>query len=137
MAIETKEINGREYTFYQIGVFEKSKMFARIQKQLLPAFAGAGLSMSSDTSSLIAALSERVTPELLTEIVLPMFKLAQVASVEHERKIDSPVAIDTCFDDMDDFFELIIEVAKYNFLPSLLRLMQKFGSSVGGQPQTE
>ena len=127
----TTIINNREYAFNQIGVFEKSKLFAKIQKIVVPAFAGSGVKLDSNATAIIAALSERFTDELLDDVVIPMFKLAQVASLEHQKKIDSPAAVNACFDDMDDFFTLVFEVAKENFLPSLKRLMENFGGSDG------
>lgn len=127
----TTIINNREYAFNQIGVFEKSKLFAKIQKIVVPAFAGSGVKLDSNATAIIAALSERFTDELLDDVVIPMFKLAQVASLEHKMKIDSPAAVNACFDDMDDFFTLVFEVAKENFLPSLKRLMENFGGSDG------
>lgn len=127
----TTIINNREYAFNQIGVFEKSKLFAKIQKIVVPAFAGSGVKLDSNATAIIAALSERFTDELLDDVVIPMFKLAQVASIEHQKKIDSPAAVNACFDDMDDFFTLVFEVAKENFLPSLKRLMENFGGSDG------
>lgn len=127
----TTIINNREYAFNQIGVFEKSKLFAKIQKIVVPAFAGSGVKLDSNATAIIAALSERFTDELLDDVVIPMFKLAQVASIEHQKKIDSPAAVNACFNDMDDFFTLVFEVAKENFLPSLKRLMENFGGSDG------
>lgn len=127
----TTIINNREYAFNQIGVFEKSKLFAKIQKIVVPAFAGSGVKLDSNATAIISALSERFTDDLLDDVVIPMFKLAQVASIEHQKKIDSPASVNACFDDMDDFFTLVFEVAKENFLPSLKRLMENFGGSDG------
>ena len=129
----TTIVGNKEYQFSQIGVFEKSKLFAKIQALIVPAFAGSGIKLDSNATTIIAALSERITPELLDEVVMPMFKLAQVASIEHQKKIDSPAAVNACFDDMDDFFTLVFEVAKENFLPSLKRLMENFGGKDGIQ----
>lgn len=140
--METVEINGREYTFHQIGVFDKATMFAALQKQFLPAMkdispAEGEKVMDIPMTKIVGALSERFTPEVLKDLVLPMFKLAQVVSVEHGRKVDSQMAVNTCFDDMDDFLALVLEVAKSNFLPSIKRVMQQYGFSGGDQPQME
>lgn len=129
----TTIVGNKEYQFSQIGVFEKSKLFAKIQALIVPAFAGSGIKLDSNATTIIAALSERITPELMEDVVLPMFKLAQVSSVEDQCKVDSGAAINRCFADMDDFLLMVVEVAKENFLPSLKRLMENFGGKDGVQ----
>lgn len=133
---ETTIINNREYTFGSIGVFEKSELFAKMQAIVLPALKNVKLDSENGAETalaLFAAISPCITEKELTEIIVPMLRLSQAASVEHQCKIDSKIAINKCFDDMDDFFILVFEVAKYNFLPSIRRLVESFGGSDGTQ----
>lgn len=133
-------INNKEYSFGQIGVFEKSELFAKMQAIVLPALKNVkfdGESSADTALAMFAAISPCITEKELNEIVLPMLRLSQAASVEDGCKIDSKMAINKCFDDMDSFFTLVYEVAKYNFLPSIKRLMENFGVSDGSQKATE
>ena len=136
---ETTIINNREYTYQSMGVFEKSELFAKIQAAFLPALKDVKLNGGDGAElalQVFAAISPCITEKELNDIVLPMFKLSQVASIEHNCKIDSRIAVNKCFDDMDDFFTLVYEVAKSNFFPSIKRLMDNFGVSAGGQKAT-
>ena len=133
-------INNKEYSFGQIGVFEKSELFAKIQAIVLPALKNVkfdGNSGADTALAMFAAISPCITEKELNDIVIPMLRLSQSASMEDNCKIDSKVAINKCFDDMDDFFTFVFEVAKYNFLPSIKRLMANFGVSDGSQKATE
>lgn len=132
-------INNKEYSFGQIGVFEKSELFAKMQAIVLPALKNVkfeGNSNSDTALAMFGAISQCITEKELNDIVIPMLRLSQAADIEQNCKIDSKLAINKCFEDMDDFFLFVYEVGKANFLPSIKRLMASFGVSDGGQKAT-
>ena len=144
MSRESIYIKDKEYAASKIGAFAANGIILKLQKLILPVLgevAGGGKSvMEMDVSSAFRLISEKLDDSVMTDIVMPMFKLSQVASVTDQVKIDSSAAINKVFQDADglaDFYELIYEVLKFNFGNFFGRLAERFGSSVGVQPETK
>ena len=140
-------IKDREYAASKIPAFAANGIILKLQKLVLPVIgelAGDGKSkvdvMNMDVSAAFQIISEKLDDSVMTDIVLPMFKLAQVASITDNCKIDSAQAIDKVFQDADglaDFYELVYEVLRLNFGNFFKRLAERFGNSAGVQPGTE
>lgn len=139
----TEIIGEKEYAFSKIGAFEGNAIILKLQKLILPIFgelAGGGKKstkdlMEMDIGPVFKIISENVDQAMIDNIVFPMFKLAQVASVTDNVKIDSKVNFDKVFtvDTLGDFYELIFLVLKFNFGNFLQGLMARFGNSGGDQ----
>jgi len=144
---ETFIIGNKEYAASKIAAFAANGILLKLQKLILPVLgeiAGDGKKtaniMDMDVSSAFEVISQKLDESVITDIVIPMFKLAQVASVTDNVKIDSPQTIDKVFGDADglaDFYELIFEVMKFNFAGFFSNLAARFGNNAGGQPVTE
>lgn len=144
---ETFYIKDREFAASKIDAFSANSLILKLQKLVLPVIgelAGDGKQkidvMSMDVSAAFQIISEKLDDSVMTDIVLPMFKLSQVACVTDNIKIDSAQAINKVFTDADglaEFYELIFEVLKFNFGNFFARLAERFGSSAGTQPVTE
>ena len=134
-------IKDKEYAASKIAAFEANSIILKLQKLILPVIgelAGDGGAkvdiMNMDVSAAFRVISEKLDDSVMTDIVLPMFKLAQVASVTDNVKIDSSQNINKVFVDSDglaDFYELIYEVMKYNFGGFFTSLAGRFGSKSG------
>ena len=137
MARETFVINNKEYCASKIAAFAANSIILKLQKLVLPVIgevAGVGDVMNMDVKSAFQVISSKLDDSVMNDIVLPMFKLAQVASVDDNIKIDSPQAIDRVFADADgltDLYELIFEVLKFNFGGFFTNLMGRFGAQNG------
>ena len=137
---ETFIIKDREFAANKIAAFAANGLILKLQKLVLPVLgevAGSGKVdvMNMDVSKAFEIISTRLDDSVINDIVLPMFKLAQVACVTENIKIDSPQAIDKVFQDADglaDFYTLIWEVLKYNFAGFFAQLADRFGGQGGG-----
>lgn len=143
---ETFIIGNKEYAASKIAAFAANGILLKLQKLILPVLgeiAGDGKKtaniMDMDVSSAFEVISQKLDESVMTDIVIPMFKLAQVASVTDNVKIDSAQSIDKVFTDADglaDFYELIFEVLKFNFAGFFSNLAARFGGKSGGLPVT-
>lgn len=144
MERETFIIGEKEFAAHKIAPFAANGILLKLQKIILPVLGEVvgdnkkQISiMEMDIGSALQILSERLDEKTMTDIVLPMFKLSQVASVTDGIKIDSPAAIDKVFvnaDGLGDLYELIYEVLKYNFAGFFAKVAERFGGSVGTPP---
>lgn len=140
-------IKDKEYSASKIGAFEANGIILKLQKLILPVIgelAGDGSNktdvMNMDVGAAFQIISSKLDDSVMSDIVLPMFKLSQVASVTDSMKIDSPVAINKVFQDADglaDFYELIFEVLKFNFSGFFVSLMARFGNNGGNHQETK
>jgi len=91
-----------------------------------------------DMRQVADAVSAKLDDSVMSDIIMPMFKLANVASVTDNVKIDSPVNFDKVFsvDELGDFYELVFEVLKYNYGNFFASLASRFGSK-SGDPVTK
>lgn len=136
-------IKDREFAASKIAAFAANGLIMKLQKLILPvlgevASGGQVDVMNMDVSKAFEVISSKLDESVMNDIVLPMFKLSQVACVTDNVKIDSPQAIDKVFHDADglaDLYELIYEVLKYNFAGFFAQVAARFGGSVGEVPK--
>jgi len=136
-------IKDKEYAASKIAAFAANGIILKLQKLVLPVLgelAGDGKAkvdvMNMDVSAAFQIISDKLDESVMNDIILPMFKLSQVASVTDNCKIDSAQAIDKVFQDADglaELYELIFEVLKFNFGSFFTSLAARFGNSAGSQ----
>lgn len=128
-------IGTKEYACFKIPAFQANSLLLKLQKLVLPVIGemttGKGLDM--DVRQIADVISGKLDDSVMNEIVMPLFKLANVLSVTDNVKIDSPANFDKVFtvDDLGDFYELVFEVLKFNFGNFFSSLAARFGNSVG------
>lgn len=147
MQRESFFIGQKEYAASKIGAFEANRIILKLQKLVLPVIgelAGDGKQktdiMNMDISNVFELISSKLDDTVMSDIVLPMFKLSQVACVTDNIKIDSPTAIDKVFGDADglaDFYTLIFDVLKYNFAGFFAQVAALFGGKDGSHVITK
>lgn len=140
-------IKDKEYAASKIAAFAANGIILKLQKLVLPVLgelAGDGKAkvdvMNMDVSAAFQIISDKLDESVMTDIVLPMFKLSQVASVTDNCKIDSSQAIDKVFQDADglaNLYELIFEVLKFNFSGFFSQMAERFGVKSGIQPEVK
>lgn len=138
---ETFIIGDKSYSASKIGAFASNDIILKLQKIVLPAIgqlktdnSKATDVMDMDIGKLLQFLSTQLNQSVMTDIVMPMFKLSQVACTTDNIKIDSAAAIDKVFSDADglaDFYVLVFEVLKYNFAGFFTKLTANFGNKDG------
>lgn len=134
---ETFIIGDKEYSASKIAAFEANGIILKLQKLILPVLggmAGGGNIMDMDVNAAFKTISEKLDESVMTDIVMPMFKLAQVACITDNCKIDSPQAINKVFNDADglaDLYTLIFDVLKFNFSGFFSRMGALIGSKNG------
>ena len=142
MTRHTVIIGDKEYAMTKIPAFQANGIALKLQKIILPIFGEvAGESKGKKTSVLdmdvrgaFNILSAKLDESVMSDIVLPMFKLSQVACTSENLKLENDAAINRVFVDADglsDFYELIFEVLKYNFGSFFQKLAARFGGNVG------
>lgn len=133
-------IGSEEYQSTKIPAFEANEIILKLQRLILPVLGGLANGQSlgeMDVNQAFKIISERLDSSVMTDIVLPMFRLSATAKVSGKAiKIDSSKAINEAFGDADglaDMYELIFEVLRFNFASFFIRLMERFGNKDGTQ----
>lgn len=132
-------IGSREFTCVRMNAFAANKLLMRLQKIAVPVMGslmGAGKGLGDiDVKEAAAAIAEHLDETLMDTIVLPMFAEAKVFSVENKKFIKSGAEIDQCFttENLFDLYQLIFEVARYQFGPFFASLAERFGSLTAGE----
>lgn len=138
MQQETFIIGSREFTCARMNAFAANKLLMRIQKIAVPVMGslmGAGKGIGDiDVKEAAAAIAEHLDETLMDTIVLPMFAEAKVFSAENKKFVKSGTDIDQCFttENLFDLYQLIFEVARYQFGPFFGSLAERFGSLIEG-----
>ena len=139
MQQETFIIGSREYTCVRMNAFAANKLLMRLQKIAVPVMGslmGAGKGLGDiDVKEAAAAIAEHLDETLMDTIVLPMFAEAKVFSAENKKFVKSGTDIDQCFttENLFDLYQLIFEVARYQFGPFFASLAERFGSLTAGE----
>lgn len=134
MQQETFIIGSREFTCVRMNAFAANKLLMRLQKIAVPVMGslmGAGKGLGDiDVKEAAAAIAEHLDESLMDTIVLPMFAEAKVFSAENKKFIKSGAEIDQCFttENLFDLYELIFQVARYQFGPFFAQLADRFGN---------
>ena len=138
MQQETFIIGSREFTCARMNAFAANKILMRIQKIAVPVMGslmGAGKGLGDiDVKEAAQAIAEHLDETLMDTIVLPMFAEAKVFSAEQKKFVKSGTDIDQCFttENLFDLYQLIFEVARYQFGPFFASLAERFGSLTDG-----
>lgn len=139
MQQETFIIGSREFTCVRMNAFAANKLLMRLQKIAVPVMGslmGAGKGLGDiDVKEAAAAIAERLDETLMDTIVLPMFSEAKVFSAEQKKFVKVGTDIDQCFttENLSDLYQLIFEVARYQFGPFFASLVERFGSLTAGE----
>lgn len=139
MQQETFIIGSREFTCVRMNAFAANKLLMRLQKIAVPVMGslmGAGKGLGDiDVKEAAAAIAEHLDETLMDTIVLPMFAEAKVFSAENKKFVKSGTDIDQCFttENLFDLYQLIFEVARYQFSPFFASLAERFGSLTAGE----
>ena len=129
-------IGAEEYTALKMNAFEANAILLRLNKVILPVVGGLTKGrqnvnlLDADLSEVAGISAENLTEEVMTTIVLPMFKGSKVYSVEKKLFIDKEAAINVAFtvDNLFDLYTLIWEVLKLNFEVFFRKAAASFGS---------
>lgn len=139
MQQETFIIGSREFTCVRMNAFAANKLLMRLQKIAVPVMGslmGAGKGLGDiDVKEAATAIAEHLDESLMDTIVLPMFAEAKVFSAENKKFVKSGTDIDQCFttENLFDLYQLIFEVARYQFGPFFASLAERFGSLTAGE----
>jgi len=139
MTRKTEIIGAKEYAFFKIPAFQANGILLKLQKLVLPVLGslnpekGKGL-LDMDMREIAEVVSSKLDESVMTEIVMPLFKLSNAASVTDNIKIDSAQNFDKVFVDGDglaDMYELVFLILQYNFANFFSSLAARFGSNAG------
>lgn len=136
MTRQAEIIGQKEYAFYKIPAFQANSILLKLQKLVLPVIGeitGSKKGLDMDMREIADVVSAKLDDSVMAEIVMPMFKLANVISVTDNLKIDSQANFDKVFtvDELGDFYELVFLVLKYNYGNFFNSLAARFGNSAG------
>lgn len=143
MSRETFIISDKEYAASKVSAFAANGIILKLQRLVLPVLgvmAGNGKAqvsvMDMDISDALEVISSKLDENVMIDIVMPLFKLSQVACVTDNIKLDNSGAIDKVFIDADglaDLYMLIFEVLKFNFAGFFTKMAASFGNNDGSQ----
>lgn len=136
MNTETFIIGNKEYTATRMNAFDANLILLKIQKIVLPLFGSikgqqGKISdlMDMDLKEAASILADNLNEDTFKNIVFPMFDKSNVYSAEAKRKIKSAADVDIVFtaENLFDLYELIWEVALFNFRPFFQQITGRFG----------
>jgi hypothetical protein len=129
MAQTTVIVGNREYTVQSLSVMDAAKFQMRITQVLAPlgALVMSGGNMDiKDAAPIIASVMD---DGFLSNIVLPVFEKSRVYDNEGKFFLNSETAINKAFtaEALDEFYELIWEVGKFQFGPFIDKMKSRSG----------
>jgi|GEM_PF-1238894 len=130
----------REFTCHPMNAFAANKLLLRLQKIVVPVFgamAGTGKALGDvDVKEAAEVIAQHLNESTMDDIVLPMFAESKLYSIEDKRFIKSGTDIDVCFTvaNLFEMYELIFEVAKFQFGPFFLKITERFGAVTAAVP---
>lgn len=142
MNTETFIIGNREYTANRMNAFDANLILLKIQKIVLPIFGSIKGQegkvvdlMDMDLKEAASVLAENLSEDTFKNIVFPMFDKSNVYCAEAKRKIKSAADVDIVFtaENLFDLYELIWEVALFNFRPFFQQISVRFGLLPAGE----
>lgn len=133
MQQETFIIGSNEYTVMPMNAFAANKLLMRLQKIAVPVIGsliGTGTSLGDiDVKQAAQVIAENLDEHIMDNIVLPMFAESRLYRVENKKFIKNGTDIDQCFttETLFDLYELIFEVARFQFGPFFASMVKRFG----------
>lgn len=142
MQRESFIVGGKEYQASKIPAFEANGIILRLQRLVLPVLGGmaGGKSLADlDAKEAMEIISTKLDDAVMTDIVMPMFKLSRVACTSESPayELNSSTNFNKAFVDADglaDMYELIFLVLRYNFGAFFTKLAERFGAPASGSP---
>jgi hypothetical protein len=138
MTQETFIISSREFTCVRMNAFAANRLLMRFQKIAVPLIGtlmGGGKSLGDvDVKEAAQIIAMNLDESIMDTIVLPLFSESRVYCVDSKKFIKSAIDIDQCFttENLFDLYELIFEVAKFQFAPFFTVLIERFGALTSG-----
>ena len=143
MQQETFIVGSREFTCVRMNAFAANKLLMRLQKIAVPVMGslmrgGKGLG-DIDVKEAAQVIAANLDESIMENIVLPLFAESKVFSAENKKFVKSGTDIDQCFttENLFDLYELIFEVARYQFGPFFASLVERFGALTDGKKTPE
>lgn len=139
MQQETFIVGSREFTCVRMNAFAANKLLMRLQKIAVPVMGslmGAGKGLGDiDVKEAAQVIAANLDESIMENIVLPLFAESKVFSAENKKFVKSGTDIDQCFttENLFDLYELIFEVARYQFGPFFASLVERFGALTDGK----
>ena len=143
MQQETFIVGSREFTCLRMNAFAANKLLMRLQKIAVPVMGslmGGGKGLGDiDVKEAAQVIAANLDESIMENIVLPLFAESKVFSAENKKFIKSGTDIDQCFttENLFDLYELIFEVARYQFGPFFASLGERFGALTDGKKTPE
>lgn len=143
MQQETFIVGTREFTCVRMNAFAANKLLMRLQKIVVPvigSLVGAGKGLGDiDVKEAAQVIAGNLDESIMDNIVLPLFAESRVYCAETKKFIKSGTDIDQCFttENLFDLYELIFEVARYQFGPFFASLVDRFGALTEGGKMTQ
>lgn len=143
MQQETFIVGSREFTCVRMNAFAANKLLMRLQKIAVPVMGslmGGGKGLGDiDVKEAAQVIAANLDESIMETIVLPLFAESKVFSTENKKFVKSGTDIDQCFttENLFDLYELIFEVARYQFGPFFASLVERFGALTDGKKTPE
>ncbi len=143
MQQETFIVGSREFTCVRMNAFAANKLLMRLQKIAVPVMGslmGGGKGLGDiDVKEAAQVIAANLDESIMENIVLPLFAESKVFSTENKKFVKSGTDIDQCFttENLFDLYELIFEVARYQFGPFFASLVERFGALTDGKKTPE
>jgi hypothetical protein len=139
---ETFIVGNREFTCLRMNAFDANRLLLRIQKiavPLLGSMIGSGKGLGDvDVKQAAMMIAEHLDESLMDTLVLPMFAQSRTYCVGSKKFVSTANDINVVFtaENLFDMYELIFEVARFQFGPFFASLAVRFGSLTTAEATT-
>lgn len=119
MEFHNVTIGNEDFQFIQLTAFRTAQHMFKMKDLLSKGFVGG---LDSNAANLMAIIDEKT----LNEIIFPMFRDCAVMCTSKKQKIEDSSGMDKVFtaENLDEFFELVWEVLKFNFGPFIRKMVK-------------
>jgi len=141
-------VGTREFTCVRMNAFAANKLLMRLQKIAVPVMGslmggGNGLGGKGlgdiDVKEAAQVIAANLDESVMDNIVLPLFSESRVYCAGTKKFVKSSTDIDQCFttENLFDLYQLIFEVARFQFGPFFASLVERFGALTDGKKTPE
>lgn len=119
MEVHNVNIGNESFQFRQLTAFRTAQYMFKMKELLAKGF-GSGL--DSNAANLMAIVDEKT----LNDVIFPIFRDCSVVCTSKKQKIEDSSGMDKVFtaESLDEFFELVWEVLKFNFAPFIRKMVK-------------
>lgn len=121
METQVITVGGREFQFLPLLPFAAVAHLTRLKNIATTGINGA----LTDVSKILDGIDDKT----LEKVIFPILRDCNVVCTTESKRLTTPVEMNALFtiDNLDEFFEVVVKVLRYNFEPLVKKTLARFG----------